>query len=59
MLNFTFLVLLGQICMILKFLFQIAAANFKVKFKHHKVHTFSAVLSAQGEPGSGKSMRYF
>lgn len=30
--------------MILKFLFQIAAANFKVKFKHHKVHRFSAVF---------------
>ena len=57
--NFTFLVILGQICMILKFIFQSAVANFEVKFKHNQVHRFSAVLFAQARAGSGKSLEIF
>lgn len=35
--------------MILKFIFQIAAANFKVKFKHIEVHRFfSCVVRTRG-----------
>lgn len=38
--NFAFLVILGKICMILKFIFQILVANSKVNFKHAKFTNF-------------------